>query len=196
MKNKKQLYELADRDLPTDFEEYQQGKKEMLKKEKKDYKKRTVQQKKQYLSFGQEYRNFIVAIAIVLVCGICAGIVWRVQKNHSIVADTGTPQPAVTKMVEKNNKMIKDDQHKKASGTAKRKTKKNVAWKVGDVVYYSGTVQYKASQKGAQKEKCSAGKAKITKINKNGTHQYHIKGVRSEDNIYGWVDGKSLKREK
>lgn len=195
MKNKKQLYELTDRDLPTDFEEYLQGKKEMLKQEKKDYKKRTVQQKKQYLSFGQEYRNFIVAIAIVLLC-VCAGIVWRVQKNHFIVADTGTPQPVVTKLVEKNNKMIKDDQQKKASGTVKKKTKKHVAWKVGDVVYYSGTVQYKASQKGAKKEKCSAGKAKITKINKNGTHQYHIKSVRSEDNIYGWVDGRSLKRVK
>ena len=129
-------------------------------------------------------------------CCVCAGIVWRVQKNHFIVADTGTPQPAVTKLVEKNNKMIKDDQQKKASGTVKKKTKKHVAWKVGDVVYYSGTVQYKASQKGAKKEKCSAGKAKITKINKNGTHQYHIKSVRSEDNIYGWVDGRSLKRVK
>ena len=82
----------------------------------------------------KEYRNFIVAIAIVLLC-VCAGIVWRVQKNHFIVADTGTPQPAVTKLVEKNNKMIKDDQQKKASGTVKKKTKKHVAWKVGDVVY-------------------------------------------------------------
>lgn len=196
MNNRKQIYELEDRDIPDNFDDYLQSKKNMLKQQKREYKERAVRQKRGYLSFGQEYRNVIIAaILILLIAGV--GIVWNMQNKHT-KQTTGiiSAQPAVTEEAKENNSTAAENTKKKTTKKDSKKAGKNLAWKVGDVVYYSGTVQYKASHKGAKKEPCSSGKAKITKINKEGTHQYHIKGTRAGNNIYGWVDGKNLKHRK
>lgn len=62
------------------------------------------------------------------------------------------------------------------------------SFSVGATVEFSGTTQYTSSYKGAKAVKATACKAKITAVNKNGVHQYHIVG----DGVYGWVNASDI----
>ncbi len=65
-------------------------------------------------------------------------------------------------------------------------------FKVGDIVQFTGTVHYRSSS-GTIKYACRSGKAKITLINKNGKHPYHLVAVSGgESTVYGWVDSDSF----
>lgn len=62
-------------------------------------------------------------------------------------------------------------------------------YSVGDVVTFKGNMHYTSSYKWALGFKCSAGKATISNINKNGAHPYHLIRVRGQgSSVYGWVD--------
>lgn len=61
---------------------------------------------------------------------------------------------------------------------------------IGDSVQFTGTTQYTSSYKGAKAVKATACKASVTAVNKNGVHQYHLKG----DGVYGWVDASYIAR--
>lgn len=70
----------------------------------------------------------------------------------------------------------------------------NGNYKVGDVVNFKGGYHYVSSDaKSATGGKRSAGKAKITYINKGAKHPYHLVGgaynnLDGNCNVYGWVD--------
>ena len=66
----------------------------------------------------------------------------------------------------------------------------NKAFGIGDKVQFSGSTQYTSSYKGARGVGAKACDAKITAMNKNGVHQYHIVG----DGVYGWVNASDISR--
>lgn len=66
----------------------------------------------------------------------------------------------------------------------------NKAFGIGDKVQFSGSTQYTSSYKGARAVGANACEAKITAMNKNGAHQYHIVG----DGVYGWVNASDISR--
>lgn len=62
-------------------------------------------------------------------------------------------------------------------------------YKVGDVVNFKGNKHYISSYLPAIGFSCKPGKAKITIINKQGKHPYHLVRVAGEGStVYGWVD--------
>lgn len=68
-----------------------------------------------------------------------------------------------------------------------------VTYRVGDVVDFIGNKHYKSS-KATMGSACKAGDAKITAINNNGTHPYHIVAVPGgTSNVYGWVNATDIK---
>lgn len=67
-------------------------------------------------------------------------------------------------------------------------TAKSLAFKVGDVVQFTGTVHY-TSANATSGPACKAGKAKVTAIYPTGKHPYHLIAVSgSGSTVYGWVD--------
>ncbi len=65
---------------------------------------------------------------------------------------------------------------------------KSSSIKVGDTVKYSGNKHYTSSYKGAKSSSCKGGTAKVTKINKSGTHPYHLVHSGSGCTVNGWVN--------
>ena len=67
------------------------------------------------------------------------------------------------------------------------------AFKVGDTVQFAGGKHYtSATGSTSAGGTRTAGKAKITNINKKGKHPYHLVGS-GKCNVYGWVDGDKIK---
>lgn len=65
--------------------------------------------------------------------------------------------------------------------------------KVGDTVNFTGKMHYTSSYAGAMGRECMSGQAKVTAINKNGAHPYHLKAVSGKgSNVYGWVDAADI----
>lgn len=65
--------------------------------------------------------------------------------------------------------------------------------KIGDVVNFTGNKQYGNSFASAKAIEARAGKARITAINKSGSHPYHIIAVSgSGAKVYGWVDANDI----
>lgn len=60
--------------------------------------------------------------------------------------------------------------------------------KVGDIVKMIGTTHYTSSYVGAKGVSCKGGEAKVTAINKNGTHPYHLVHTGKGCTVYGWVN--------
>lgn len=72
-------------------------------------------------------------------------------------------------------------------------TDKTLAFKVGDIVQFTGKKHY-TSANAASGPACKSGKAKVTAISKNGKHPYHLIAVSgSGSNVYGWVDADNVK---
>lgn len=79
------------------------------------------------------------------------------------------------------------------SGTGTDSTDKALAFKVGDVVEFTGSRHY-ANANAATGPACKAGKAKVTAVYPTGKHPYHIVRVTgSGSTVYGWVDEDDVK---
>lgn len=61
---------------------------------------------------------------------------------------------------------------------------------IGDKVQFSGSTQYTSSYNGARAVGAKACEAKITAMNKNGVHQYHVVG----NGVHGWVNVSDISR--
>ena len=80
-----------------------------------------------------------------------------------------------------------------SSGTNKD-TSKALAFKVGDVVNFTGSKHY-TSANATSGVSCKAGKAKVTAISKGAKHPYHLVAVSgSGSTVYGWVDEAKVKK--
>lgn len=66
--------------------------------------------------------------------------------------------------------------------------------KVGDIVQYNGDVHYTSSYPGAKGIGCKGGEAKVTAINKNGAHPYHLVHTGKGCTVYGWVDAAKVSK--
>lgn len=61
-------------------------------------------------------------------------------------------------------------------------------YKLGDMVYYSGTVHYVASDTNQLSGACHGGIAMISRINPDGIHKFHLVSAEEQCTVYGWVD--------
>lgn len=61
------------------------------------------------------------------------------------------------------------------------------AFKVGDIVTFTGTTHYTSST-GTRGTACKPGKAKITRIANGTAHPYHLVNDGSGSTVYGWVN--------
>lgn len=64
------------------------------------------------------------------------------------------------------------------------------SFKIGDSVSFNGSIQYTSSYAGAKAVGAKACKGKITNVNKNGKHPYHVAG----DNVHGWVNASDISK--
>lgn len=79
------------------------------------------------------------------------------------------------------------------SSTSTGSTGKALAFKVGDVVEFTGSRHY-ANANAATGPACKAGKAKVTAVYPTGKHPYHVIRVTgSGSTVYGWVDEDDVK---
>ena len=79
------------------------------------------------------------------------------------------------------------------NGTSTGSTDKALAFKVGDVVEFTGSRHY-ANANAATGPACKAGKAKVTAVYPTGKHPYHVVRVTgSGSTVYGWVDEDDVK---
>lgn len=65
---------------------------------------------------------------------------------------------------------------------------------VGDTVQFNGTKHYTSSYSGAKAYSCKGGTAKVSAINKNGAHPYHLKHTGKGCTVEGWVDAKDVEK--
>lgn len=68
------------------------------------------------------------------------------------------------------------------------------AYKVGDVVQFTGTKHY-TSAAGTSGSTAKPGPAKITAISQNAKHPYHVIHTDSTSTVYGWVDAADISAE-
>lgn len=66
--------------------------------------------------------------------------------------------------------------------------------KVGDIVEFSGNTHYTSSYPAARGVACNGGTAKVTAINKNGSHPYHLIHTGKGCNVYGWVNANEVSK--
>lgn len=67
--------------------------------------------------------------------------------------------------------------------------------KVGDIVDFKGSKHYVSSYLGAKSSSCKPGKARVTKINKNGKYKYHlVKASGSKSTVSGWVHANDIEK--
>lgn len=89
-----------------------------------------------------------------------------------------------------NTTVLTDPVNKKAESAVKD----NTVFHIGDIVNFHGHTHYKSSTD-LTGYKCKPGKAKITNINQNGIHPYHLEAVYEismppgeSSTVYGWVN--------
>lgn len=107
-----------------------------------------------------------------------SGEVWIDADTHTYQNGVGTMSLTVT-VRERNDEPVKEEK--------KEETKKE--YKVGDIVQFKGGKHYVSSDATKSGGTPSAGKAKITIINKGSAHPYHLVTESwSETHVWGWVD--------
>lgn len=78
-----------------------------------------------------------------------------------------------------------------SGGSGSGSTDTGTAYKVGDVVSFTGSKHYTSAQ-AASGVSCRPGKAKVTQISKGAKHPYHLIHEGSESNVYGWADAADI----
>ncbi len=63
---------------------------------------------------------------------------------------------------------------------------------LGDIVLFKGNTHYTNSYNDGIPYMCKGGKAKVTRINKAGTHPYHLEHIDESSTVFGWVDEKDV----
>lgn len=64
-----------------------------------------------------------------------------------------------------------------------------LAYKVGDLVNFTGCLHYTSSYKGGVAKACKAGLAKVTKLSAGQPHPYHLVAVSGKGaTVWGWVN--------
>lgn len=87
---------------------------------------------------------------------------------------------------------FKDGSNSAGTSAAAPSTGDGLAFKVGDVVQFTGSTHY-SSANATSGPSCKAGKAKVTAISPNGKHPYHLIAVSgSGSTVYGWVDASTV----
>ena len=87
---------------------------------------------------------------------------------------------------------FKDGGSSAGTSAAAPSTGSGLAFKVGDVVQFTGSTHY-SSANATSGPSCKAGKAKVTAISPNGKHPYHLIAVSgSGSTVYGWVDASTV----
>lgn len=97
----------------------------------------------------------------------------------SVVADNPvneSSEPAQSSTASTNSSAIKEPEH---------------SFQMGDIVTFTGTIQYTASYSGAEAVYCEGGQARITAINIGQAHPYHLITVDG-GSIYGWVNEEDI----
>lgn len=82
-------------------------------------------------------------------------------------------------------------QIKDAAPATTSKPAASTAFKVGDVVDFTGSTHY-ASSTGTRGTAAKPGKAKITRIAAGTAHPYHVVHTDGKSNVYGWVDAVNI----
>lgn len=79
------------------------------------------------------------------------------------------------------------------TGAGSANTDKTLAFKVGDVVQFTGSKHY-TSANATSGPACKAGKAEVTAVYPTGKHPYHLIRVSgSGSTVWGWVDADNVK---
>lgn len=70
---------------------------------------------------------------------------------------------------------------------------KDLEYKVGDLVQFTGCLNYTNSYKHGVAKGCKAGVAKVTGISKGNPHPYQLKAVAGKGStVYGWVNASDI----
>lgn len=77
------------------------------------------------------------------------------------------------------------------SGAGSSQSNSSTAYKVGDVVPFTGTKHYTSANASSSKP-CKPGQARITAISEGSKHLYHVIHIDSTSNVYGWVDAADI----
>lgn len=189
----RELYEIKNKNTPPDLEKYCDKINKLRKEEKEEYIKRVRQREKMKLSFFRRNRSVIFISCVIILIAFYVFSINNGNYDNKKMSDSNTEN---TNEIKKNNKNSSDKGKKGKLKAAKKHTKKakKTKLKVGTIVYFSGSVQYKTSNSKTKKNKVAPGKAKSTKIKRKGKHKYHLIGIGSKSKIYGWVDEKYVKK--
>lgn len=80
-----------------------------------------------------------------------------------------------------------------SSSTSTTTTTTDTDYAVGDVVEFTGCLQYTSSYSSATAKSCKAGTATVTAVSKGKTHPYHLKAVSGKGStVYGWVNASDI----
>lgn len=72
-------------------------------------------------------------------------------------------------------------------------TTEELAYKVGDLVQFTGCLHYTSSYKSGVAKSCKAGVAKVTALSKGNSHPYHLIAVAGKGStVYGWVNASDI----
>lgn len=72
-------------------------------------------------------------------------------------------------------------------------TTEELAYKVSDLVQFTGCLHYTSSYKSGVARGCKAGVATVTAISKGKPHPYHLKAVAGKGStVYGWVNASDI----
>ena len=218
--SKKDIYVIKDKCQPDDFAAYLEKLKISCKEEKASYRKNVKNTEKMFLSFWGRNKTVILCISfiVLLMAAIVVGIS-LVQDNNLDILKTENSEVYVEKEAESKQDEVYDSnsvdttdavddvdvtdnefndtvdgvdlsENEDNKHPGKKKTVNKLS--VGDTVYFNGSVQYTSSYAKSSGIKADSGKAKITKINSEGIHKYHLISINPEINIFGWVDEKYI----
>ena len=70
----------------------------------------------------------------------------------------------------------------------------SLAFKVGDVVQFTGSTHYISANASSSSSSPKAGPAKVTAICKGAKHPYHIIHTNGQSSVYGWVDADKVSK--
>ena len=101
----------------------------------------------------------------------------NIQVNAKYIRGYGVPKYSSKATSVKDKVIVKDN------------TTVNEAYKIGDVVSFTGCLHYTSSFSSGIAKACKAGLAKITAISEGRPHPYHLKAVVGKGStVYGWVN--------